>query len=164
MTTVDYELSAIWQLYREQCDCENGFEKLKNQLGLDGFAAQDMHRSELTARTVALVYNWWSWYVLTTNPKARRQELTSRPLLLSAVGRATQSGRWTELHLAPMYADLGLIKMMIANVKTGIAYVNRAAEQLPKVDRWRVLLGYICDRITRQTVLPSPSPDLAGGG
>jgi hypothetical protein len=35
---------------------------------------------------------------------------------------------------------------------------------LPKIDRWRVLLGYICERITRQTVLPTPPPALAGVG
>ncbi|EKD97611.1 MAG: hypothetical protein ACD_23C00835G0004, partial [uncultured bacterium] len=29
-------------------------------------------------------------------------------------------------------------------------------KQLPKIDRWRVLLGYICERITGQTVLPTP--------
>jgi hypothetical protein len=27
--------------------------------------------SELTARAVALTYNWWSWYVRAANPKAR---------------------------------------------------------------------------------------------
>jgi len=33
-------------------------------------------------------YNWWSWYVRAANPQARREALTSRPLLLAAVGRA----------------------------------------------------------------------------
>jgi Flp pilus assembly protein TadD len=63
-----------------------------------------------------------------------------------------------------MHAEVGLIKTMIANVKQAIDYVKKAAEQLPKIDRWRVLLGYICARITRKTVLPSPPPALAGAG
>ncbi len=98
------------------------------------------------------------------NPQSRREALTSRPLLLAAVGRATHSGGRTELHLTPMHAEVGLIKTMIVNVQAAIAYVRRAAQQLPKIDRWRVLLGYICEQITRQTVLPSHSTPLAGRG
>jgi hypothetical protein len=164
VTDVDYELSAIGQLYRDRCDCENGFDELKNQWGWGGFTTQDMHRSELTARAVALVYNWWSWYVRAANPQARREALTSRPLLLAAVGRATHSGGRTELHLTPMHAEVGLIKTMIANVQASIAYVRRAAEQLPKVDRWRVLVGYISERITGQAILPTPPPVIARAG
>ena len=33
VTNVDYDLSAIGQLYRDRCDCENGFDELKNQWG-----------------------------------------------------------------------------------------------------------------------------------
>jgi Transposase DDE domain group 1 len=164
VTDVDYELGAIGQLYRDRCDCENGFDELKNQWGWGGFTTQDMQRSNLTARAVALVYNWWSWYVRAANPQARREALTSRPLLLAAVGRATHSGGRTELHLTPMHAEVGLIKTMIANIKAAITYVRGAAEQLPNINRWRALVGYISARITGQTVLPTPRPALAGLG
>jgi hypothetical protein len=164
VTDVDYELSVIGQLYRDRCDCENGFDELKNQWGWGGFTTQDMHRSELTARAVALVYNWWSWYVRAASPQARREALTSRPLLLAAVGRTTHSGGRTELHLTPMHAEVGMIKTMIANVQQAIAYVKRSAQQLPKIDRWRVLVGYICEQITRQTILQPPQSALAGAG
>ena len=126
VTDVDYELGAIGQLYRDRCDgedlgfCQNGFDELKNQWGWGGFTIQDMHRSELTAPAVALVHNGWSWYVRAANPQARREAMTSRPLLLAAVGRATHSGGRTELHLTPMPAEVGLIKTMIANVQQAI--------------------------------------------
>ncbi len=163
VTDVDYELAAIGQLYRDRCDCENGFDELKNQWGWGGFTTQDMHRSEITARAVALTYNWWSWYVRAANPQARREALTSRPLLLSAVGRATHSGGRTELHLTPMHAEVGLIQTMIANIQAAIAYVKRTAEQLPKMNRWRILVGYISERITGKIILPTPLPVLKGG-
>lgn len=163
-TNVDYELSAIGQLYRDRCDCENGFDELKNQWGWGGFTTQDMHRSQITARAVALVYNWWSWYVRAANPQARREALTSRPLLLAAVGRATSSGNQTTLYLTPMHAEVGLIKSMIANVHAAIAHVKGAAEQLPKLDRWRVLVAYICQRIVGHIGLPIPPPTLAAPG
>ncbi len=67
-TNATYELAAIGQLYRDRCDCENGFDELKNQWGWGGFTTQDMHRSQIAARAVALVCNWWSWYVRAANP------------------------------------------------------------------------------------------------
>ena len=88
VTNAPYDIRAIGQLYRDRCDGENGFDELKNQWGWGGFTTQDMHRSQITARALALVYNWWSWYVRAANPTARREALTSRPLLLAAVGRA----------------------------------------------------------------------------
>ena len=112
-TNTQYDIAAIGQLYRDRCDCENGFDELKNQWGWGGFTTQDMHRSQLSARAVALVYNWWSWYVRAANPQARREALTSRPLLLAAVGRATHSGNQTTLYLTPMHAETGLIKSML---------------------------------------------------
>ena len=81
------------------------------------------------------------------NPQARREALTSRPLLLAAVGRATSHGGQTTLYLTPMHAGAGLIKSMIANVHAAIQHVRQAAEQLPKLDQWAALLAYICRRI-----------------
>jgi hypothetical protein len=60
-TDATYYIVAIGQLYRDRCDCENGLDELKNQWGWGGFTTQDMHRSRVTARAVALVYKWWSW-------------------------------------------------------------------------------------------------------
>ena len=162
VTNADYDIAAIGQLYRDRCDCENGFDELKNQWGWGGFTTQDMHRSQLTARAVALVYNWWSWYVRAANPNARREALTSRPLLLAAVGRATSHSDQTTLYLTPMHADASLIRTMIANVHAAIRYVTRTAEQLPKIDRWATMLSYICQRIVGQATLPTPPPALAG--
>ena len=164
VTDVAYDLNAIGQLYRDRCDCENGFNELKNQWGWGGFSTQVMHRSELTAWVVALVYNWWNWYVRAANPQARREALISQPLLLAAVGRAVHTGGQTQVYLTPMRAEVGTIKKMIANVQAALAHVRRAAEQLPKLNRWHSLVGYICERIAGQTVLPTPPHALQGAG
>ena len=164
VTNAPYEIAAIGQLYRDRCDCENGFDELKNQWGWGGFSTHDMHRSQITARAVALVYNWWSWYVRAANPGARREALTSRPLLLAAVGRATSHAGQTTLYLTPMHAETGLIKTMVANVHAAIRYVRQAAEQLPQLDRWAALLRYICQRIVGPSALPTPPPALAAPG
>jgi hypothetical protein len=117
VTNAAYDIAAIGQLYRDRCDCENGFDELNNQWGWGGFTTQDMHRSQLTAQAVALVYNWWSWYVRAANPPARREVLTSRPLLLAAVGRTSHHAGQTTLHLTLMHAETGLIKSMMPMFK-----------------------------------------------
>lgn len=68
------------------------------------------------------------------------------------------------LYLTPMHAQAGLIKSMIANVHSLIQHVRRAAEQLPKLDRWAAMLAYIYQRIVGQIVLPTPPPVLAAPG
>jgi hypothetical protein len=164
VSNAEHAIEALGQLYRDRCDCENSFDELKNQWGWGGLTTQDMHRSQIMARAVALVYNWWSWYVRAANPAGRREALTSRPLLLAAVGRASQSGGQTTLYLTPVHAEKGLIKTMIANVGAAIGHVRSIARQLPSIDRWRALLEYICGRILAQTALPIPAPRLAGWG
>jgi len=164
VTNAECDIAGVGQLYRDRCDCENSFDELKNQWGWSGFTTQDLHRSQIMARAVALIYNWWSWYVRAANPEARREALTSRPLLLAAVGRAAHSAGQTTLYLTPMHAEVGLIKSMIANVHAAIRHVRAAAEQLPELDRWKALLEYICQRIVGQTALPTLPPALAGSG
>ncbi len=96
------------------------------------------------------------------NPHARREALTSWPLLLAAVGRAVSHGGQTLLYLTPMHAEVYLIESMIANVRAAIGHVSAAAEQLPELDRWATLLAYICQRIVGLLNLPTPPPALAG--
>jgi hypothetical protein len=102
--------------------------------------------------------------VRAANPQARREALTSRPLLLAAVGRAASSGSQTTLYLKRMHAEAGLIKAMIANVHAAIRHVKAAAQQLLKLDRWRTLLACICQRIVGQIGLPIPPPMLSAPG
>jgi hypothetical protein len=45
------------------------------------------------------------------------------------------------------------IKSLLADVRAARGHVARFAEQFPKLDRWRVLLRYICARITASAPL-----------
>lgn len=120
---------------------------MKNQWGLSGFTTQDINRCQTTARACGLVYNWWSWYCRAANPKARMEAITSRPLLLAAVARATHSGGQTTLHLTPLHGKANLLKPLIANIHAALQHVKAAAEQFKAADRWAVLLRYVSDRI-----------------
>lgn len=94
-------------------------------------------------------------------PQAGREAQTSRPLPLAAVGCATSGGNQTTLYPTPMHAEVGPIKSIIANVHAAMRHVKAAAEHLPKLDRWRALLAYTCQRIAGQIGPPTPSPTLA---
>jgi hypothetical protein len=157
VTDVAYPLEAVAQLYRDRADCENGFDELKNQWGLGGFTTQDINRCQTTARAGALVYNWWSWYCRAAHPGARLEAVTSRPLLLAAVGQAASHAGQTQLYLTPLHAKVQTIKTLIANIRAALQHVKAIAEQLPKRDSWSTLLRYICHRIV-SSIAPVPCP------
>jgi len=147
ITNTDYALDAIGQLYRDRADCENGFDEMKNQWGWGGYTTQDMERCNLSARAVALVYNWWSWYVRLAHPKARLEAITSRPLLLGGIARLTHHSGQSRLLVTITHAAGDQIKSMIANIRKGLDHILQAAPQLPKLERWKSLVRYIVAKI-----------------
>lgn len=147
VTDVKYPLEAIGQLYRDRADCENGFDELKNQWGLSGFTTQDINRCQTTARACALVYNWWSWYCRMANPRARMEAITSRPLLLAAVGTATHHAGQTTLHLTALHGKATMLRSLIANIRAALQHVKGTAEQFQSIDRWALLLRYVSEKI-----------------
>jgi hypothetical protein len=164
VTNSDYPLQAFGQLYRDRADCENGFDELKNQWGWGGFTTQDIERCQTSARAVALIYNWWSWYCRCAKPGARMEAITSRALLLAGVGRAVKHAGQTTLYLTPMHGAKDKLMALIANIRAALLHVKTAAEQLPKTDRWQVFVDYVVAKITRP--LPpwqSPQPLHATG-
>jgi hypothetical protein len=164
VTNSAYALDAFGQLYRDRADCENGFDELKNQWGWGGFTTQDIERCQTSARAVALIYNWWSWYCRAAKPGARMEAITSRALLLAGVGRAVKHAGQTTLYLTPMHAAKDKLIELIANIRVALSHVRAVAEQLPQTNRWKTFVDYVVAKITRP--LPSwHSPDrLALGG
>lgn len=158
VSNANYELEQIGQLYRDRADCENGFDEIKNQWGWGGYSTQDMERCALSARAVALVYNWWSWYVRLANPKSRLEAKTSRPQLLSALGKLTSHARVRTIVLALTHEAATQIKAMVANVRAGVEHIRAAAPQLTGAQRWYALARYITDKILAfvpHTVIPA---------
>ena len=149
VTNSTYALDAFGQLYRDRADCENGFDELKNQWGWGGFTTQDIERCQTSARAVALVYNWWSWYCRAAKPGARMEAITSRALLLAGVGRAVKHAGQITLYLTPMHGAKDKLLGLIANIRAALSYVRAVAEQLPQVDRWKTFLDYVVAKITR---------------
>jgi hypothetical protein len=142
-----YKPEHMGQLYRDRADCENGFDEIKNQWGWGGYSTQDIERCALSARAVALIYNWWSWYVRLANPKSRMEAITSRPKLLSVVGRLTGHAGQSKILLTVLHESVAQIKRLVANVRTGIQHSSSKAPQLAKSERWIAMVRFIVDRI-----------------
>ncbi len=142
-----YELQHLGQLYRDRADCENGFDEIKNQWGWGGYSTHDIERSALSARAVALIYNWWSWYVRLAHPKTRLEAITSRPKLLAAVGRLTSHAGQNKILLTITHEAGAQIKQLIANVREGLRHVIDTAPQLDKSQHWYALARYIVEQI-----------------
>ncbi len=67
-------------MYRDRAGAENLLDELKNQWGWTGFSTQDLKRSQLMARIVALVYNWWSIFTRMGTGASHVEAITTRPL------------------------------------------------------------------------------------
>jgi hypothetical protein len=150
-----YELENIGQLYRDRADCENGFDEIKNQWGWGGYSTHDIERCALSARAVALIYNWWSWYVRLAHPKNRLEAITSRPKLLSAVGRMTSHAGQKKILLTITHEAAAQIKELVANVRHGLRQIVEIAPQLTKPQRWVALVRYIVQQILARATKPN---------
>jgi Transposase DDE domain len=147
VTNASYELPSLAQLYRDRADCENGFDEIKNQWGWGGYSTQDIERCALSARAVALIYNWWSRYVRLVHPKARLEALSSRPKLLSAVGWLTEHAGQQKILLTITHEAANQIKQLVANVRGGLRHIQTTAPQLTKSQFWSALVRYIIKQI-----------------
>ncbi len=142
LITNDQEsIIALAQLYRERADCENVFDEIKNQWGWGGFMTQDLKRCRIIARLIALIYNWWNIFARLARPEQHMEAITSRPLLLNAVGRLVKTGRQKILHLTSTHAQADHIQLALNRIGQFFNDLNRTAEQLSVEARWAVILS-----------------------
>jgi hypothetical protein len=141
MTSLDYEILTLGQLYRDRADCENTFDELKNQWGWGGFTTHDLKRCRLLAGTGALIYNWWSPFVRLADPEHHREAITSRPLLLSAIARRTQYAGQVTLTISSAHGMRDKARRAYVRIAGFLADLRKTAEQLDPLERWYRILS-----------------------
>jgi Transposase DDE domain group 1 len=141
VTSLDSEILTLGQLYRDRADCENVFDELKNQWGWGGFTTQDLKRCQLLARTVALIYNWWSLFVRLADPEHHREAITTRPLLLSAIARKTQHAGQMTLTVSSMHGARDKACRAYMHIAGFLDQLRKTAEQLDPLQRWYRILS-----------------------
>jgi Transposase DDE domain group 1 len=140
-TSLEEELSAFGQLYRDRADAENIFDELKNQWGWGGFTTHDMARCRLAARLVALFYNWWNIFVRLAEPDRHIEAITSRPLLLHAIATRVRHARQTALKIASSHAKAIPAAKALHSVIMFLRDLAKNAEQLTDLHKWKAILS-----------------------
>jgi hypothetical protein len=159
VTNTDYEVLSLRQLYRDRADAENAFDELKNQWGWGGFTTHDLHRCQLAARGVALAYNWWSLFVRLANPEARREAITSRPWLMSSVGRRTEHAGQTTISLTGLHAHFDKARAALMRVSTLLqGWAAMTAEQLHPQSVWQCVCNHL--KLILASIGPPSPPHL----
>ena len=92
-----------------------------------GFTTHDHARSEMMTLFVALVYNWWSLFTRLSNPNKRTEAITSRPLLLQAIGRKTTHSNQSTLTLTSLHAEAGRIQVAMKAVAGFLGHIRSIA-------------------------------------
>ena len=156
VTSVDLEIRALAQLYRDRGDSENPFDELKNQWGWGGFTTNDIDRCQLMARLIALIYNWWTLYCRLADPDHHHEALTTRSLLLNAVARQTRHAGRTRLTVTSSHGGRKQTKSALQRIAEFLGKLMKNAEQLTDEERWRQILSFALRKYLRGRILRAP--------
>jgi len=136
VTNTAWAIAGLARLYRERADSENTIDELKRQWGWGGFVTRDLLRCQVAARNMALIYNWWSLFVRCVEPQRPREAVTSRPLLLSAIGREVRHAGQTTVVLTSTHAEAGRVQRLLTDVSLFLSGLRNSAEQLSARQCW----------------------------
>jgi hypothetical protein len=133
VTNLENEIMTLSQHYRDRGDSENNFDELKNQWGWCGFTTRDLKRCNIIGKFIALIYDWWNIFVRLIDPTSHREAITSRPLLLNAVGKLTQHGRQKILTITSTHAKIEKVTKILTSISSFFKLLQQTAEQLTSV-------------------------------
>lgn len=157
VTTLELEALSVAQLYRDRADAENNFDELKNHWGWGGFTTQDLKRCRFMARITALIYNWWSLFVRLANPDQHTEAITSRPLMLYAIGKQTRHAGQTRLTISSPHADAEKVEQAYRRMAAFFKELRSTAEQLTSLQRWcRILSLALVKYLRGRQLVPPP--------
>jgi len=163
VTDLEDDLVTIFYHYRDRADCENNFDEMKNQWGWGGYTTRKIKSCQFMARMIALVYNWWNLFVRLAIPDKHHEAITSRPLLLSSVGRLTKHQRQMKMVITSTHGDIAKLKGAYTRLVEFFDELKASAPQLTSAECWCRILAKAMEKFrvdigsSRQLGLPSPS-------
>jgi Transposase DDE domain group 1 len=141
----DIDLTTLFHHYRDRADCENNFDELKNQWGWGGYTSKDVKSCRIMSRIIALIFNWWTLYVRLALPDRHHEAITSRPLLLSSIGRQTTHSHKKTITLTSMHGDTNTLAKAYDRLSGVFSELKTIAPQLSLGECWTHLLQNIID-------------------
>ena len=164
VTSLGGEVLTMAQHYRDRADAENPFDELKNQWGWSGYTTRDLKRCQIMARHIGLFYNWWSLFARLAIPERHAEAVTSRPLLLTAIGKQTRHAGQRRLTITSTHGKIGAIRQALTRLTKFLSEVRSFAEQLDWAGRWRLILSRVFVQFLdgRPLTAPPKVPALPG--
>lgn len=105
-----------------------------------------------------MAYNWWTLFVRLAHPDARREAITSRPWLMSSVGRRTEHAGQITITITGQHAHLAKARDALTRVSAMLReWMRQAAEQLNVRSVWQLC----CDHLKRNLAYNDP-PSTSG--
>jgi hypothetical protein len=164
VTTLEDEVLTIAQHYRDRADSENDFDELKNQWGWAGYTTHDLHRCRLMARIIAVIYNWWTLFVRLITPNCHLEAITSRPLLLHAVGKQIQHAGQTIIQVNSNHSEAKRVQSALVHVTQFFKALKKiGAEQLSKAEKMKRIIAHAFRKFLKKfdirppDLLPAPA-------
>ena len=107
----------------------------------------------------------WRWsttggalFVRCADPERPREAVTSRPLLLCAVGRVVETGRQLTLRLTSTHAQAARAQRLLTGLSLYLSGLQNTAEQLSPAACWERIWTRILEPWLRPVAaLPAPS-------
>ena len=141
VTSLEDEVLSIVQHYRDRADCENNFDEIKNHWGWGGLTTHDIKSCQFVSRMIALIYNEWNIFARLANPDKHMEAITSRPLLLSSVGKFTETDRKKIMAITSTHAQADVIQKTFHRIQLFFNAITTNAPQLTADERWCRILG-----------------------
>ena len=161
VTSLDSDMVSVVEHYRDRADCENIFDEIKNQWGWGGFTTRDLSSSQLMSRIIALVYNWWTLFVRMANPDGRHKEaISSRPALLSSVGKLIKTGRQSTLKVTSHHGRAYFWQQALRRLSELFSTIEATARQHNEKSSWHRLMGYLIDKLVPKPQSENTTPAL----
>jgi Transposase DDE domain group 1 len=160
VTSMEEEILTLAQHYRDRADIENVFDEMKNQWSWGGYTTHDLARCQIISRVAALVFNWWSLYSGLIFPDRHAEAITTRPLLLHAVGRQTHHAGQKRVIITSSHAQNSAVRKALNAASSFLSKIKLAAEQLTVTQRWQMILSRIFVRFLRGRILGTHPPNI----
>ena len=140
VTDLKDDVVTLFYHYRDRADCENNFDEMKNQWGWGGYTTHKIKSCQFMARMIALIYNWWNLFVRLAIPEKHHEAITSRPLLLSSIGRLTEHGRQKRMIITSTHGDITKLKAAYTRLVDFFNELKAVAPQLTSCECWSRIL------------------------
>jgi hypothetical protein len=153
VTNLDLEILTIAHHYRDRADSENNFDELKNQWGWLGYTTNDLHRCRLMAQIIAIIYNWWTLFVRLIEPNYHLEAITSRPLLLHAVGKQIEHAGQKIIQVNSNHAKFKKVQCALLSLSAFFKTLRPCAEHLNMKERMRRVLYRAFKKFVEATLI-----------